>query len=202
MPQMRRPDPRSLCVVAAGIVLAAGSAAPQPPAARAAGPPAGGAELTAAEIGEAQQTVAGALLAALGSSGWTGPDGSAPVPGELPKPHAVACSLQGTAVTPGSGPGAGARRHLLSLQLTGPLPESPERARDQAQSVLTALGAEMLSALTPGPDAPPEAEFTFTAAHDGGVVTYAASGQLQKLKITSRCSADPALAAGTSTPAT
>lgn len=201
MPQMRRPDPRSLCVVAAGIVLAAGSAAPQPPAAPAAGPPAGGAELTAAEIGEAQQTVAKALLGALGPSGWTGPEGSVPAADGLPTPHAVPCSLQGPSAAPPT-PGTGARRHLLSLQLTGPAPASPERARDQAQSVLTALGADMLSALTPGPDAPPETEFTFTAAHDGGVVTYAASGYQQKLHITSHCSADPALAAGTGTPAT
>jgi len=60
----------------------------------------------------------------------------------------------------------------------------------------------MLSALTPGPDAPPETDFTFTAAHPGGVVMFAANGYEQKLHITSHCSADPSLASTADTPAT
>ena len=203
MPQMRRPDPRSLCVVAAGIVLVAGSASPQPPAAPAAGPPAGGAELTAAEISEAQQDTAGSVIAALGTSGWTTPDGSAAADG-LPAPHPVVCSLPGPAPAAGSLPGttAGARRHLLSLELTGPPPASPENARDLAQAVLVSAGAEMLSARTPGPGAPPESEYTFAAVHDDGLVLFTASDYAQKLHLTSHCSADPALAAVAGTPAT
>ncbi len=205
MPQMRRPDPRSLCVVAAGIVLVAGSASPQPPAAPAAGPPAGGAELTAAEISAAQQDVAAAVIEALGPAGWTGPDGSAPADG-LPEPHPVACSLPGPAVSPGPGslpvPTAGARRHLLSLELTGPAPASPESARDRVQAVLLSAGAEMLSAITPGPGAPPETEYTFSAAHADGLVVFTASDYAQRLHLTSHCSADPALATAENNPAT
>ncbi len=203
MPQMRRPDPRSLCVVAAGIVLVAGSASPQPPAAPAAGPPAGGAELTAAGIIEAQQDAAGSVIAALGSSGWAAPDGSAAADG-LPVPRPVACSLPVPAPGAGSlpGPTAGARRHLLSLELTGPPPASPESARDKAQAVLLSAGAEMLSARTPGPGAPPESEFTFAAVHAEGLVLFTASDYVQKLHLTSHCSADPALAAAADAPAT
>lgn len=148
--------------------------------------------------------MAGSVLAALGPAGWTGPDGNTPAAGDVPEPRPVDCSLPGpaTATGPGGTPGPGARRHLLSLQLTGPAPASPEAARDRAQAVLLEAGAEMLSALTPGPGAPPETEYTFTAAHAEGLVVFTASEYLQKLHITSRCSADPALAATAGTPAT
>lgn len=200
MPQMRRPDPRSLCVVAAGIVLAAGSVSPIPPAAPAAGPPAGGAELTAAELGEEQQVLAGSLMDALDPAGWTYPDGSALTPGGPPAPQPAACSApSGTAVANGTGSAAGPRRHLLELELAGPAPASPEAARDRAQLVMLDSGADMLSALAPGPDAPPETAYTFTASFAGGIVKFSASEYEQTLQITSGCS--PALAA-TANPAT
>ncbi|WP_404321226.1 hypothetical protein [Arthrobacter luteolus] len=199
---MRRPDPRSMCVVAAGIVLAAGSVSPIPPAAPAAGPPAGGAELTAAELGEEQQVLAGSLTDALDPAGWTYQDGSALRPGTPPVPQPVACpASSGTAVTQGTGSAAGPRRHLLELQLAGPAPASPESARDRAQRVLLGSGADMLSALTPGPDAPPETAYTFTASFAGGIVKFSATDYEQTLQITSACSSDPALAA-TGNPAT
>ena len=60
----------------------------------------------------------------------------------------------------------------------------------------------MLSAQTPGPGAPPETKFTFTAALAGGLVVFTASEYAQELHITSGCSADPALAAAAGNPAT
>ena len=149
--------------------------------------------------------MAGSVIEALGPWGWTGPEGSVQ-PGGIPAPRPVVCSFPGSALAPGTGsmpgPTAGARRHLLSLELTGPPPASPESARDQAQAVLLSAGAEMLSARTPGPDAPPETEYTFTAALADGLVVFTASNYSQKLHITSRCSADPALAAATHDAAT
>ncbi|MER1995840.1 MAG: hypothetical protein ABTA24_05005 [Arthrobacter sp.] len=193
-----------MCVVAAGIVLVAGTASPKPPAAPAAGPPAGGAELTAAEIRAAQQNLAGAVVEALGASGWTGPDGSS-LADSLPEPRPVPCLLPAPASSAGSGSTPlppGARRHQLSLELTGPAPASAESARDHAQSALLSAGAEMLSAHTPGPGAPPEAEYTFTAAHADGAVVFAASGHAQKLQLRSHCSADPGLSAAADPAAT
>lgn len=192
MPQMRRPSPRSLCVLAAGIVLAAGSGGTPPPAAPAAGPPAGGAELTAAEIGVEQQRLALTLMDALGSAGWTQADGA--------EYSATAAVAPRTAPCPSSA--AGPRRHILTTSLTGPPQAAPERARDAAQQILSSAGTDPLSTLTPGPDAPPETDFTFVGTHAGSTVYYSVNEYRQTLEISSRCSADPSLGKATGTPVT
>ncbi|UPO77255.1 hypothetical protein [Arthrobacter sp. Helios] len=173
---MRRLDPRSLCVLAAGIVLAAGSGGIPPPAAPAAGPPAGGAELSATEVGRGQQELAKALLESLGDPGWTYLDGTQYA--ATPVPRAVPCPAEGT----------GPSRHKLTTEFSGPAPPAPERARDQAQQALRAAGAEMLSALIPGPGAPPETDFTFLGAYAGSTVRYSANEYRQLLEISSQCS--------------
>ena len=172
---MRRPDPRSLCVLAVGIVLVAGSGG-TPPAAAPAGPPAGGAELSAAEVASGQQKLARALLESVGSPGWTDVDGTQYV--NTPTPRVIPC--------PAEGPGP--RRHQLTTAFTGPPPAAPERARDQAQQTLKSAGTEMLSAVTPGPGASPETDFTFYGAYAGSTVRYLANEYRQHLEISSQCS--------------
>ncbi|MBD8045130.1 hypothetical protein H9638_15055 [Arthrobacter sp. Sa2BUA2] len=175
---MKRPDPRSLCVLAAGIVLVAGSGGTPPPAAPAAGPPAGGAELSAAEIASGQQQLARVLMERFGNPGWTYVDGTQYSAADTPTPRLIPCTAER----------AGPRRHQLATAFTGPPPAGPERARDQAQQALRSAGTDMLSALTPGPDAPPETDFTFFGAYAGSTVLYSANEYRQLLEISSPCS--------------
>ncbi|MCC9194531.1 hypothetical protein LOC59_12860 [Arthrobacter sp. zg-Y916] len=188
---MRRTDPRSLCVIAAGIVLAAGSAVPPPPAAPAAGPPAGGAELSAAEIVAAQEELLRGLLGALGPAGWTSSDGTAYAEGTL-QPQVTPCTVLRGSGWGTSSTGTGPRRQVLTTRLTGPAPESAVASRDQAQHILGTLGTEMLSALTPGPEAAPSTDFTYVGSHSGVTVRYAANDYRQSVEIVSGCSSDPA----------
>lgn len=52
----------------------------------------------------------------------------------------------------------------------------------------------MLSALTPGPGAPPETDFTFLGAYAGSMVQYSANEYRQLLEISSECSSGLGLA--------
>lgn len=168
-----------------------------PSAAPAAGPPAGGADLTAAEIGEAQRVIVSDLLGALGAAGWTHPEGTAYAAGGELRPETAPCPVPG-----GAGPGTGPRRLVLKSQLTGPAPASPEDSRDQAQQVLAAAGTDMLSAVTPGPEALPETDFSYSGTYAGGTVLYLANAYRQVLEVTSPCSSDPALERAAGSPVT
>ncbi|MBD7996556.1 hypothetical protein H9639_14745 [Arthrobacter sp. Sa2CUA1] len=176
---MRRPDPRSLGVLAAVIVLAAGSGGTPPPAAPAAGPGVGSPELSAAEIASGQQELVRAVMTGFGSPGWTDVDGT---------PYTDTPAGPAPRLTPCSADGPGPRPHKLTTTFTGPPPAAAERARDQAQQALKSAGTEMLSALTPGPGAPPETDFTFFGTYAGSTVRYSVNEYRQLLEISSRCS--------------
>ena len=123
-------------------------------------------------------------MGALGPAGWTYEDGTAYSAETAAAPRTVSCPA----------PAAGPRRHVLTTSLTGPPPVAPEGARDAAQQILRSAGTDTLSALTPGPDAPPETDFTFVGGHSGSTVYYSVNEYRQVLEIRSRCSADLRLA--------
>ncbi|MFZ3453444.1 hypothetical protein, partial [Arthrobacter sp. 7Tela_A1] len=156
-----------------------------------AGPPAGGDELSAAEIVAAQEELLRGLLGTLGPAGWSSPDGTAYAEGAL-RPQVTPCPVQRRSGRGTSGTETGPRRHVLTMHLTGPAPESAVTSRDQAQYILGALGTEMLSALTPGPDAAPSTEFTYVGSRSGVTVRYAANDYRQSVEIVSGCTSDPA----------